>query len=219
MGLVGQVYEIGVPSEPARQHLLAGLARLVGAGVGVAVRDVAYAPGRMGGLRGFTLAGFDDSTRYAFERSVSEGCSSIPYERAVMDAVVGAPTGHIVTGTNEGLVPRALWDRSPWVNEGLRAVRLEHYLGSARVLGSEFVENMAFCRAVGDRAFTSEDREIVRLVHLGVGTLFEKPSPRDSLSRREKEALDCLLSGNSDKEIAAKLGISLHTAREYVKAV
>jgi DNA-binding CsgD family transcriptional regulator len=219
MGLVRQVHEIGVPSEPARKHLVGGLLRLVGAGVGVAVRDEAYAPGRRGGLRAFTLAGFDDTTRYAFDRSMVEGCSSIPYERAVMDAIVGAPTGHIVTGTNEGVVPRALWDRSPWVNEGLRAVRLDHYLGSALVLGTELVENLAFCRAVGDRAFSTEDREVVRLVHLGVGHLFEQPSPRESLSRREKEALDCLLSGAADKEIAAQLGISLHTAREYVKAV
>jgi DNA-binding CsgD family transcriptional regulator len=219
IGLVRQVHEIGVPSKPAREHLVEGLMRLVGGAVGAAVRDTAYAPGRRGGLKAFTLAGFDDGTMYAFDRSVVEGCWSIPYERAVMDATVGAPTGHIHTGTNVGVVPRALWEGSPWVNEALRGVGLDHYLGSAMVLGSEFVENLAFCRAVGDHSFTEEDQEVVRLVHLGVGHLFEPPSPRESLSRREKEALDCLLSGAADKQIAAKLGISLHTTREYVKAV
>lgn len=39
------------------------------------------------------------------------------------------------------------------------------------------------------------------------------------LCRRERETLEGLLSGASEKEIASRLGLSVHTVHQYVKSI
>jgi len=46
-----------------------------------------------------------------------------------------------------------------------------------------------------------------------------KPSPALQLSPRLRDTLDALMTGASEKQIASELGISHHTAHEYVKAL
>jgi DNA-binding NarL/FixJ family response regulator len=41
----------------------------------------------------------------------------------------------------------------------------------------------------------------------------------DTLSPREQEALGVLLTGAPEKQVAVRLGVSRHTAHEYVKAL
>ena len=40
-----------------------------------------------------------------------------------------------------------------------------------------------------------------------------------SLPARQRDTLECLLAGDSEKQAAAKLGISVHTVHQYVKAL
>jgi DNA-binding CsgD family transcriptional regulator len=88
-----------------------------------------------------------------------------------------------------------------------------------RVIGRNRGVGSGFMRARGDRPFSDEDRELLHLVHLGVGPFFDGPSPRAGLAPRARDTLDVLLTGASDKEIAEQLGISPHTVRQYVKTI
>ena len=45
------------------------------------------------------------------------------------------------------------------------------------------------------------------------------PRPRPSLSPRERDTLEALLTGASEKQIALALGISCHTVHQYVKRI
>ena len=45
------------------------------------------------------------------------------------------------------------------------------------------------------------------------------PSPEGGLTRREREVLDLLAAGASNKVIARRLGLSFHTAKAHVAAV
>ena len=47
---------------------------------------------------------------------------------------------------------------------------------------------------------------------------FTEPSPAD-LAERPRQVLECLLEGDSDKQIAARLGISRFTVNQYTKTV
>ncbi len=60
-----------------------------------------------------------------------------------------------------------------------------------------------FCKLLGDQ-------------HLDGHKLPENQNP---LSPRERQTLEHLLEGNSEKQIAARLGISRHTVHVYVKAL
>lgn len=56
---------------------------------------------------------------------------------------------------------------------------------------------------------------------LGVGTTFRLtlPPPEPELSPRLRETLEYLLAGDSEKQVAARLGISRHTVHLYVTAL
>jgi DNA-binding CsgD family transcriptional regulator len=46
-----------------------------------------------------------------------------------------------------------------------------------------------------------------------------QPLPSSADARDERQTLDCLLEGDSEKEIAARLGLSPATVHEYVTAL
>jgi DNA-binding CsgD family transcriptional regulator len=79
-------------------------------------------------------------------------------------------------------------------------------------------------RAFGDRYFTQRDEALLSLFHDElarlVGTVLSAgPSPLSGLSPRLRQTLHALLAGDSEKQVALRLGISRHTAHEYIAAL
>ena len=74
-----------------------------------------------------------------------------------------------------------------------------------------------FCTLLGEQALTAQTN--------GNGTE-DKPNkaspmvdPGPPLSRRQRQTLDLLLTGNAEKQIATQLDISRHTVHVYVKSL
>jgi DNA-binding CsgD family transcriptional regulator len=85
--------------------------------------------------------------------------------------------------------------------------------GRGSVIGLQIVRDAA------DGAFDERDRNLVELMVLEAGRcLAPRPSlqPRP-LTLRERQTLGCLLDGDSEKQAAANLGLSVHTLHDYVK--
>jgi DNA-binding NarL/FixJ family response regulator len=82
---------------------------------------------------------------------------------------------------------------------------------------------LALARRPGDQErFTLRDCELVHLFHTEMRWIYALDLPLASpevrsLSRRPQETLQYLLAGNSEKEIAGQLGLSLNTIHHYVK--
>jgi DNA-binding CsgD family transcriptional regulator len=214
--LVGEVCELGPRTEAGRQHLIHGMLDLVGCAIGGAVLDTGYGAGMKCGIAAATLGGFDREIMEVFQAHHVHGSDFNPFHAAVM-GMVDKASGQVFTYTNRDLVASDAWDRSVWINDYVRPARVAHFLGSVRIIGATAGIGCGFMRAAGDRPFTDEDREVLHLVHLGIGAFFDVE--RSRLTPRMREALEILLTGASDKEIAAKLAISHHTARQYVKAI
>lgn len=70
------------------------------------------------------------------------------------------------------------------------------------------------CRLIGAHIDGAEGK-----LPMSVAASFGKPTPTTDgeLSPRERETLQSLLAGDSEKQAAAKLGVSQHTVHVYVK--
>jgi DNA-binding CsgD family transcriptional regulator len=148
-----------------------------------------------------------------------------PYIERMIGRVAMVPLATVSTLADHDVVERATWDGSTWVNDYVRPARLDRFLGSMRLVGPTTAHGFGLMRSAGSQPFSDEDREVMQLVHVGLGNVFPDPDPRSrpaqrpTLAPRVQQTLDALLDGACDKDIAARLGISPHTVRQYVKTI
>jgi DNA-binding CsgD family transcriptional regulator len=87
------------------------------------------------------------------------------------------------------------------------------------------VDQLGLHRAFGDAHFSAAEHRLIRLFHVELGRLWKKDAlqkatdPRHDLPPRLSQTLNELLSGKSEKEVAARLELSRHTIHNYVKAL
>src|SRR5262249_61906789 len=78
---------------------------------------------------------------------------------------------------------------------------------------------------VGERESSQREQQLMRFCHGELGRLIGRslvsgtePSP-DTLSPRLRQTLACLLEGDSEKQVAARLCLSRATTHQYVMAL
>jgi DNA-binding CsgD family transcriptional regulator len=87
------------------------------------------------------------------------------------------------------------------------------------------VDQLGLHRSWDQAPFSRSEHHLVRLLHLELGRLWKKDAinnagdPTNDLPPRLTQTLQELIEGKSEKEIAAKLGLSKHTIHNYVKAL
>ena len=84
---------------------------------------------------------------------------------------------------------------------------------------------MTITRGVNRREFTEREAFLVGMLHSEITSMignaligYEEPQP-SVLAPRVRQVLACMLEGDSDKQIAIRLGISPHTVNQYTKVI
>jgi len=138
---------------------------------------------------------------------------------------MGTLPGRLVARTREQLVPDAVWYRSVSF-EYLRMGGLDHALTSVfQVTDDGAISGIALNRAIGDRDFSGRERRLLEFFHAELGRLIGGPLVSatepglERLSPRLHQTLVCLLEGDSEKQIAGRLGLSPATVHQYVTAL
>ena len=131
--------------------------------------------------------------------------------------------GDLVTRTRGQLVEDREWIRSFEFHETRRPMGHDDLVVSyARAPGGEGHYGFTLNRALGDGPFTTREGRLIHILHhelarsFGTALALEPGGLFAGLSRRLEETLQALIEGDSEKQVAARLGLSRHTVHEYV---
>jgi DNA-binding CsgD family transcriptional regulator len=219
--LIGECRDLG--RDPALWHprMFEGLCRLIGAPHGTGGEGHWQRPHRpIQPISAFDH-GMEPRARERFLAYMREnGPSADPIFRALEHV-----PGTLVTRTRRQLVPDAVWYRSD--SQALRRLNgVDHQITSVYQLSDgEGISVACLQRAVGEHDFSPREQRLLNFFHAEIGRLIGRQlvsatePGRENLSPRLRQTLACLLEGDSEKQVAARLGISHATAHQYVTAL
>ncbi|QDV38512.1 helix-turn-helix transcriptional regulator [Tautonia plasticadhaerens] len=221
--LVGECRDLGGRVRDWREHLLAGLRRLVGAQVGLAAEVRGDGPTWKEALHAPADVGWDSAAARAV-------LMDFEMERSPADDVTFAPlvglARPLVTRRREQLIADDAWYSSAVFNEYRRTSGVDDWVHSLSALGDpRAIHLIVLLRPPGAARFAERERRLVHLLHhelarlVGPVLLREPDRVITGLPPRLRQVLECLLEGDSEKQVAVRLGLSRPTVHEYVTAL
>jgi DNA-binding CsgD family transcriptional regulator len=140
----------------------------------------------------------------------------------IYQALQHVPNQNVVRRRTE-LVSDRDWYRSPAFNDYRRPCDADHQLTSlVKFTSTGATSCLALHRSVRDRDFSDRECALASLFHVELGRLIGRSltsaidGPSKSLSPRLRQTLACLLEGDSEKQVALRMGISRTTVHQYV---
>ena len=220
--LVSECRDLGHDPAAWRRRLLEGLDALVGYQVGAAVR-----------FRHDPATGLPEACPLAEHGWDSPRERSLWHENFLINRGFDwaitfrrfmALPGDLVTRTRGQLVEDREWDRSFEFLETRRPMGHDDLMVSyARAPDGEGLYGFTLNRSLGDGPFTTREGRLVHMLHhelarsFGTTVAIEPGGVFEGLPRRLGETLQALVEGDSEKQVAARLGLSRHTVHEYIK--
>ena len=219
--LIGECRDLGSDPTLWQRRMVDGLRRLVGAPA------AAGGEGRWTRPRGGAAAvsafdaGFDSRGRELYRAYLRE---LPPRDKPIFEALRHVP-GRLVTRARRDVISYAAWYRSVAWNEYRRPMTLDDQLTSVYRIPGAGISVIALHRGRGEREFSPRERRVLSFFHGELGLLIGRslvsalePSP-DKLSPRLRQTLACLVEGDTEKQVAARLGLSPTTTHQYVTAL
>ena len=201
--------------------MLVELCRLVGAQVGISGSHQIDAGGRAQVMQVVDVGWESDAERQSFHGFLqTEGLETEP----IVCQIQRLP-GRLITRTREQVIDDRDWYGSLH-HDFRRPCRIDHCVISFyRPNDRQPISSITVHRALGARPFSRRERWMIHLLHEELGPQIgeelagaSEPSASD-LSPRLRETLRHLLQGASEKEAAAKIGLSRATVHEYVTSL
>ncbi|HVE90402.1 MAG TPA: LuxR C-terminal-related transcriptional regulator [Burkholderiaceae bacterium] len=132
-----------------------------------------------------------------------------------------------VTRRIEDLLPGQAFQRTPLFNDYYRPIRIDHAMAVPIHVNRHILVSFVVNRS--KRGFSDRDRERVEIIRPHLGHLYrlsartqKEGTPSDfktPLTARERDVLDWLGAGKTDKDIAAILTISPRTVQKHLQRI
>ena len=222
--LIGECREVAAVAEPGHtwwHHMLAGLCPLVGAQVGIAGVFRHFGTPRQQILAVEELGWTGRAERAHFLQYQADGGE----RRDPVFRQFAELSGGLITRSREQLLGDTEWYNSPIYNDYLKPAGIDGKIMSLCALpGNKAMSHLlTLKRPPGQREFEPREMRLVHLFHHelneALGAKLASPSPiaAETLPPRLRQVLQCLLEGDSEQQVAQRLGISPHTVHEHVK--
>ena len=117
------------------------------------------------------------------------------------------------------------WYASPVYQQDLQPAGMDHFLTSVRYCSNDIWCCLTFFRRQKKPRYQHRESELLDLAMAGIGWLHPQVSesiPEEAFAEitpRQRLVMLFLLDGLSRKQIAANLGLTLHTVNDHVKAL
>jgi DNA-binding CsgD family transcriptional regulator len=220
--LIGDCRDLGGDSSAWRLHAFEGVMRLVGGRVTVGgeLRWPQYR-GPITVVQALDT-GFEPGERAIFAefiraQEVNQNPMAIP---------LAGLSGRLRTRTRRQLVDDPSWYGSDCFDRYHRPAGVDHCTISLCDLPAAGTTSLiSLHRVPGERDFSGRERRLLHLFHgelgrlVGTALVAAGAGDRAGLSRRLRQTLDCLLEGDCEKQVAARLELSVTTVHQYVTAL
>ena len=221
--MIGECGELGADPAAWRRHMLDGLRRLTGAQVALALQIRNQGSDAEAIVEPLDSGFLDDSDRalwahYQQENAHRDDPFHLRYYRNF--------TGALRTRSLRSVVDLAVWRRSRHYNDYIRACRLDDRITSSMSIpGStpRTTDVVVLHRAAADGWFPQRALQLTHLLRaellpmLGRRLTLPGADEPGSLPRQLVRVLECLACGDSEKQAAARLGLSVHTVNRHVQ--
>lgn len=218
--LLGECRELGADSQTWPHHFLEGMRRLLRAQIGI-VHETLLAPNGFMETLGWADAGWATTAdRESFLRLIQNQEQRKPILRKLASVLVEKKACR-----REDAIADPEYYRSSLYQDYFRPARLDAIVNCGKFTPGGTFHFGCFQRPFGDRPFDNRETVLLRLAHQDLvpligSALASVREPRlADLSPRQRQVLACLLEGDSEKQVAARLGIGLPTVHTYVTAL
>jgi len=228
--LANELHDLPPNPRPRQAHLLRGVCALTHGTHALLFTDEVHGDGSITGRSAVVSEGWDAAARAGAERYFQRPAPPDPMAHPAALAAATVKDGPVTRARHE-LVDDAAWYAHPAVGLVRRQLGVDHCLYSLHPLGGAPGRTGWLClhRPWGHpRPFGPRERTIVHALHSELAWVHEPPAapvaPADrsaghELSHRQRQTLDRLLAGRSEKQVAADLGLSRHTVHVHVKSL
>jgi DNA-binding CsgD family transcriptional regulator len=202
-----------------KEHVLKGLVSLVPAQLAFFAEMADFRENAVPKTLGVAAIGWlDEEARLDFHRWITR--RDMTKTHPVLDAITRIRK-RAYTHRRIELVDDRDWYRSEIVNTMFRVSRVDDNISAVyRIDQHGTMVGYGIYRAASDPPFTKRDRVIAHLLLTGIAPRYIREQARlqevNSLSPRLRQVLNGLISGEGEKQIAFKLGLSRHTVHEYI---
>ncbi|MDG3008083.1 helix-turn-helix transcriptional regulator [Paludisphaera mucosa] len=222
--VVGECRDLGHDPGEWRRHACLGISRLLGARIVSGMECRWRRPAGPIVPVDFIQVGM---TRDEHDRYFDPFCRQAAPDDDVLFAALKAadPEPHLVRTRRQDVADDA-WYRCRMYVEYHEPVGIDDCAVSVWELPGGRVDLVGLHRDAGDRDFSGRQMALLRLFHAELGRLIGPTltSPDDPLSPtrlppRLRQTLSCLLEGDGERQVAARLGLSRPTVHQYVTAL
>lgn len=218
--LLGECRELGADNQAWPQHFVEGMCRLLHSQIGICHETMLAPNGGMESLGWADTGWATAADREFFLRMIRNQDQWNPVQLRIVSLLLEKQACR-----REEAVADSEWYRSFLYQDYMRPTRLDPFVSCGKFTPGGTFAYGCFQRALGDRLFSDRDKALLRLAHEElvplIGTaLASAHEPRlAGLSPRQRQVLACLLEGDSEKQVAARLGIGIGTVHTYVMAL
>jgi DNA-binding CsgD family transcriptional regulator len=208
-------------SDPAlwQMRMLAGVCQIIGAPTGSCGEGFWARPVHPIQPLSFFDVGFAARHRELFMGYLRE---IGPQRDAIFRALADVP-GPVLTRTRSAAVSDTVWYRSADFNNYRKPAGIDHCLVSVCQVSDEgAIAAIALARGLRERDFSRGEVRLLEFFHgelrrlVGRQLVSATEASPEKLSPRLRQTLACLVEGDSEKQAAARLGLSPTTMHQYV---